>query len=82
MDEKIDHGYYCKRLFKWKMILLLYNKVIATEMQLLEKHIDNIINGTYATYLPIDEGNYNSIHDFRFTKVLRAMSHSIERLFC
>lgn len=68
MDAEIDHGDIIKRkeveVFGWDTSLTAYERVITAEIQLLENHIEEIINNTYITKKMEGEGNYNSRRDF------------------
>lgn len=68
----------------------LYRRIIEKEMELLETHLDLILDGTYHTFPCTPDGNYNSMEDFKrlceinpdevgtfqqFFDKLRALSH-------
>lgn len=69
MDEEIDHG----DIIAQKTISILesdtsktvYERVLRAEIELLDSNFENIINNDYEVESPINEGNYNSIDDFR-----------------
>ena len=69
MDEKLDNGPIISRKFvkkfAWDTSLTLYNRVLDTEMELLEKNFDSIFNGTYSTEKPEIGGNFFSKRDFK-----------------
>lgn len=69
MDEDIDHG----NIIVQKEVVILecdtsksvYDRVLNTEIELFEKNFESIIYGKYSTTEMPNEGNYNSINDFR-----------------
>lgn len=69
MDADVDHGPIIAQeaveIEPSDTSLEVYRKIIEIEKQLIHKHIYNIIEGTYDTFLPPCEGNYNSIKDYR-----------------
>lgn len=67
-----------------------YRKIIALEKKMLDDYLVNLVYGEYQVCLPIHEGNYNSITDFKNLRqiepehigtmkehinILRALSH-------
>lgn len=68
IDEKLDHGKIIARAFVKKEAHdtsgSLYNKIVLTELELLELHLESIINGTYQLIEPEDEGNLYLKKDF------------------
>ncbi|WP_416768574.1 dTDP-4-amino-4,6-dideoxyglucose formyltransferase [Sulfurimonas sp. ST-25] len=94
MDEAIDHGPIILQeqvaIEQSDTSLSAYERVVATEVRLLKAHLPMLLEGSYETRLPSEEGNYNSIQDFRalcaldleeqgtmgeFLDRLRALSH-------
>ena len=95
MDEKIDHG----AIIAQKDIMIelvdtsasVYERVLSAEIELFESHYDSLIDSTYISTPMHDEGNYNSIQDFKdiccidleqkgtfreFYNLLRSLSHN------
>lgn len=68
MDEKLDNGPIIGRKFvekyDWDTSLTIYNRVLETEIELLEEYIDQIIDKSYKTILPESKGNFYSKKDF------------------
>ena len=68
IDEKLDHGFIIAREFVEKNSFdtseALYNKVVEKELELLDKYLENIINNTYVTIVPENEGNLYLKNDF------------------
>jgi methionyl-tRNA formyltransferase len=69
MDEMIDHG---KIITQKKLDISseetsfdVYNRVIELEKKMISENIISIINGTYELFETFEEGNYNSINDFK-----------------
>lgn len=73
----------------WDTSLSVYQKVMEAEVELLKVHLPSILAGTYSA-APTEDGNYNSISDFKalcpidlnekgtfgeFIDRLRALSH-------
>jgi methionyl-tRNA formyltransferase len=69
MDEAIDHGPIILQervpIEQSDTSLTAYERVVATEVRLLKAHLPMLLEGTYETRLPSEEGTYNSIQDFR-----------------
>lgn len=69
MDEEIDHGDIIIQagvdIKATDTSLTLYNRIQAIEIELLKNNIDNIFSGKFLTKAPINEGNYNSIKDYK-----------------
>ncbi len=69
IDKDIDHG----AIIYQEMIetyitdtsLDVYERIIKLEKNLISKYLENIINGTYQIRLPNQNGNYNSLQDFK-----------------
>ncbi|HAO93571.1 MAG: hypothetical protein A2X99_05470 [Deltaproteobacteria bacterium GWB2_55_19] len=68
IDEQIDHGPIIDQIdvpiYSWDTSLTCYNRVLEAELTLIEKNLMKIINGTYLTRLPSEEGNLNLKKDF------------------
>lgn len=69
MDDEIDGGpiIYQKSvdIQPSDTSLDVYEKVIEVEKVLISKHLANIVNDDYSFSEASDNGNYNSIADFR-----------------
>tara|TARA_R110001592_G_scaffold133921_3_gene349416 strand:- start:5786 stop:6520 length:735 start_codon:yes stop_codon:yes gene_type:complete len=69
MDEFVDHGKIIDQkavmVYPEDTSLTVYERVISLEEKLISKNIRSIILGTFKTSLIEDEGNYNSVEDFR-----------------
>lgn len=69
MDEYVDHGNIIVQqeveLFSWDTSLTVYNRIIETEIKLLDNCIDDLIQKNYQSKPMKDEGNYNSIQDYK-----------------
>lgn len=95
MDEQIDHG----AIIAQKEIMIdladtsadVYERVLEAEIELFESHYDSLIDNAYLSRQMHDEGNYNSIQDFKdlciidleqtgkfreFYNLLRSLSHN------
>ncbi len=94
MDAEVDHGeIIAQDVVDIKVAdnsLDVYRKVIEVEKLLIQKNLLQIINGTFKSFKPINDGNYNSPKDFHemcnlnlervdklgnFIKLLRATTH-------
>jgi methionyl-tRNA formyltransferase len=68
MDEEIDHGAIIVQeeipIFSDDDSLSVYQRILHKEIDMLDKHIIEILNHTYTTTSPLSEGNYNGIRDF------------------
>jgi methionyl-tRNA formyltransferase len=68
IDAKLDHGNIIDRdlvmIDSWDTSLSLYNKVIELEIRLLRKNLKNIIENSYKTTVPENEGNLYLKRDF------------------
>ncbi|MDB5167018.1 MAG: hypothetical protein JWN26_163 [Candidatus Saccharibacteria bacterium] len=68
IDEDLDHGRIITReiveVKSSDTSLTAYNRVQAKEVELMEKNLQNILDGTYETIMPEGEGNINSKKDF------------------
>lgn len=69
MDYKVDHGpiiYQGKiQIEECDTSFEAYRKIIALEKKLLNDYFVNLVYGEYEVRLPIHDGNYNSITDFK-----------------
>ena len=69
MDEEIDHGEIIAQeevtILSTDTSLTVYEKVVKVEVSLFNHYFDRIINGTYVSHKMDNEGNYNSISDFK-----------------
>lgn len=69
IDEHLDHGPIISREFVDKEITdtseSLYAKIVAKELEILEKNIKSIIEGSYKTIFPENEGNLFFKSDFK-----------------
>lgn len=90
MDDQIDHGAIIAQqevpVSIYDTSETLYKRVLDAEFNLLAVTLDRIISGAYATYQAKEEGNYNSLSDFKnlcelgdehskTITMLRALSH-------
>ncbi|SMP07397.1 dTDP-4-amino-4,6-dideoxyglucose formyltransferase [Chryseobacterium profundimaris] len=94
IDGELDHGPIIDRDFVKKNSYdtsgSLYDKILEKEIELFKKNIDSILNNTYKTFLPENEGNVFLKKDFnklckidlqeettagKFIDKLRALSH-------
>lgn len=94
IDGELDHGPIIARDFVEKNIDdtsgSLYDKILEKEIELFSKNVDSILNNTYKTFLPENEGNLFLKKDFnnlckidlheeitaaKFIDKLRALSH-------
>jgi methionyl-tRNA formyltransferase len=75
IDEELDHG----RIIDREKIetrptdtsLSVYNRVLKLESMLLRRNLSNIINDTYVTFAPEEEGNVNLRGDFDALKEIK-----------
>ena len=69
MDAEVDHGdiLYQKEIpvFDWDTSKSIYDRVVEAEFALFEEHFGYLINGTYSKFKMHDNGNYNSIADYK-----------------
>jgi dTDP-4-amino-4,6-dideoxyglucose formyltransferase len=94
MDEKLDHGPIIARQlvdkYDWDTSLSIYNRVLETEILLLDLYFDSIIDNTYTKIRPEAHSNMYRKSDFaalceidmnqsgsfrEFYDLLRALSH-------
>ena len=63
MDSEIDHGAIIDQeqvtIDPCDTSLEVYRKVIETEKVLIRRNIADILGGTFPSFLPKEEGNYN-----------------------
>lgn len=68
IDEKLDNGFIIARELVEKTSfdtsLTLYDKVVEKEIELLDQHLVSIVNNTYETFKPEEEGNLYLKKDF------------------
>jgi methionyl-tRNA formyltransferase len=68
MDTKIDHGPIIARkevdIYPWDTSLTAYERVLAAEVELLDTHLDCILNGAYRARPAESCGNLNKKADF------------------
>lgn len=68
MDEELDHGPIIVQkeiaIESWDTSYDVYEKIISTEIDLLEKNLDDIINNNYVARPMTNEGNINYKKDF------------------
>jgi methionyl-tRNA formyltransferase len=68
IDEQLDHGAIIARrqveVNAWDTSVDVYNRVQQTEIELLHENIAAILQGTYTTIKPEEEGNINLKKDF------------------
>jgi len=95
IDDKLDNGNIICRSKVQKYIYdtsdTLYNRVVEEEIKILIENINSIVNNTYKTFKPEDQGNLYLKKDFNdlcyidmeqkgtfreFYDRLRALSHS------
>jgi len=69
MDREVDHGpiIYQKKvqIHERDTSLEVYRKIIALEKEMLNDHFIDLVFEEYQTYSPKNEGNYNSVSDFK-----------------
>lgn len=69
MDADVDHGPIIDQqrvqILESDTSLEVYRKVIQTEKDLLNKNLLSIVNADFSYTLPSENGNYNSIKDYR-----------------
>lgn len=68
IDTELDNGHIIARAFVNKQVYdtseSLYNKVIAKEIELLEAHLESILDNTYEAFEPESESNLFLKKDF------------------
>lgn len=69
MDSEVDHGAIISQriipIESWETSLEVYEKVINAEVELIKSWVPKIIEGNFPKVKPDDEGNYNSIADYK-----------------
>lgn len=69
MDEEVDHGAVIAQreasINSWDTSLDVYNRVIGLEKKILSEELVSILSGDEKETVSMDEGNYNSIADFK-----------------
>lgn len=69
MDEDIDHGSIIAQqpipIYLEDTSLTVYERVLDAEIDLFDKHFDSLIDDSYVAKPMDNEGNYNSIQDFK-----------------
>ncbi|MDO4413627.1 MAG: dTDP-4-amino-4,6-dideoxyglucose formyltransferase [Erysipelotrichaceae bacterium] len=68
MDAELDHGdiLYQKKLeiYPYETSKDVYNRILETEMELMDEHLEEILNSTYTPVKMDSEGNINYKKDF------------------
>lgn len=68
MDEKIDHGKIIDRekidVFSYDTSESIYKRILETEIKLIRKNLNDILNLNFKAFNPESNGNYNSKKDF------------------
>jgi methionyl-tRNA formyltransferase len=79
IDSEIDHGNIIAQkevpLYAHDTSLTAYNRVQKAEEELLVEHVESMLNGTYSTTLPKDEGNLNLKADFDRLREIELNEH-------
>lgn len=69
MDAQLDHGRILGQreveLHRWDTSHSAYQRILAAEQALLEKHWDAVCQGTWSASQPSEEGNLNKLRDYR-----------------
>ena len=69
MDEDVDHGAIIGQrpitIRSSDTSLDVYNRVVDAEKELLSEHLRSLVEGRFTASPALDEGNYNSIEDFK-----------------
>lgn len=75
IDEDLDHGKIIDRqlvdIKASDTSLTAYNRVQVKEAEMIEKNLPSILDGTYQTIIPEDEGNINFKKDFNDLREIR-----------
>ena len=75
MDTELDHG-----PILWQKRLELrgddtskevYDRILATEMELMEEHLEDLLTGNYTLTPMSEEGNLNTKQDFDALREIR-----------
>lgn len=68
IDEKLDHGKIIDRAFvekeEFEDSLSLYEKIVELEIELFRKNLPNILEGSFTSIFPENEGNVFLKKDF------------------
>ncbi len=68
MDEKLDHGSIIFQeelsIFSYDTSYDIYKRILSKEIEMLEKHLDNLLSGDYTARSVCSEGNINFKSDF------------------
>jgi methionyl-tRNA formyltransferase len=68
IDEQLDHGGIIAQkqvnIESWDTSLSAYDKILDAEMELIEAHMLDVIEGNYEAKKPASEGNLNLKKDF------------------
>ncbi len=68
MDDQLDHGPIIAqrelKIFPWETSYDVYKRIQQIEVEMLEVHLVNILNGNYKLIYPANEGNINFKKDF------------------
>lgn len=68
MDTELDHGpiLYQKqlKLNAYDTSKDVYDRILQTEMELVEEHLEDILNGSYELTPMKEEGNLNTKYDY------------------
>lgn len=79
IDEQLDHGnIICQKEvsnFKWDTSIDIYNRVLQAEIELLDEYFDQLLDGSYKTVKPTEEGNVNLKKDFNQLCELNLNNH-------
>jgi methionyl-tRNA formyltransferase len=82
MDEQIDHGSIIAQkkvnISPKDTSLEVYNNVIKAEKEIIRENLVSIIENTYTSINPSEEGNYNGIDDY--LKVCKLNLNSVDTL--
>jgi dTDP-4-amino-4,6-dideoxyglucose formyltransferase len=69
IDEYLDHGNIIDQqeieIKPWDTSRDVYNRILKLEVELLQKNISNILKNSYNKYPPKENGNVNTINDYR-----------------
>jgi dTDP-4-amino-4,6-dideoxyglucose formyltransferase len=82
MDAEVDHG----SIIAQKPVNIepsdtsfeVYRKIIEAEKVLISENITSIVEGTYSSFNPASEGNFNNFRDFQ--KLCRLQLDSVDTL--
>jgi methionyl-tRNA formyltransferase len=69
MDSKIDHGPVIAQkvitVNSWDTSSSVYSRILDAEFEIFDAWIERVLSGNFEEIELIDEGNYNSISDFK-----------------